>query len=214
MSEAKEGKIKVTIPETSNFWGPKKEGERLVGMYCKKEPSTYMGRKNTVYTVKSETHPIRDKEDMVKFYGTVVLNDVLGKIKPGYEVEIIYRGEQPSKDPKKKPTKLFDVKFWVDPNDPILEKIYPDGLPADVQEQVDKLTDSTGAAGDDMETNSMNPIDNEEIQVFVDGVEEDLQTTGDEVTESNVWKLAKKQVGDDKTFLDLVKAEIRSRKYK
>ncbi len=96
----------------------------------------------------------------------------------------------------------------------ILEKIYPDGLPADVQEQVDKLTDSTGAAGDDMETNSMNPIDNEEIQVFVDGVEEDLQTTGDEVTESNVWKLAKKQVGEDKTFLDLVKAEIRSRKYK
>ena len=83
MAETKEEKIKVRIPETSNFWSPKKHGECLRGMYCKKEPSTYMGRKNTLYTVKSTTHPIRDQEDMVKFYGTVVLNDVLGKIQPG-----------------------------------------------------------------------------------------------------------------------------------
>ncbi|WP_286242163.1 hypothetical protein [Methanobacterium ferruginis] len=214
MAEAKEQKIKVKIPETSNWWDPKKIGECLVGTYCKKQPTTFNGRKNTIYNIKSESCPIRDRNDMVKFYGTVVLNDVLGKIKPGYDVEIIYRGEQPSKDRKKKPMKLFDVSFLVDPTDPILEKIYPDGLPADIQEQVDKLTDSTGVAGDDEdELNTLNNKDNREIQVFLDGVEQDLRDGNKEVTEANVWNLAREQVEDDTEFLELVKMEIRERTY-
>lgn len=209
-----EGKIKVKIPETSNWWDPKKLGECLTGIYCKNEPTTFNGRKNTIYTVKSESCPIRDKDDLVNFYGTVVLNDVLGKIRPGYEVEIIYRGEQPTKDRKKKPMKLFDVSFWVDAHDPILQKIYPDGLPADLQEQIDNITDPTGAAGDDEDhLNTINSYDNQEIQAFLDGVEMDLKDTGKEVTETTVWELAKEQASGDKGFLEMVKEEIRNRDY-
>ncbi|MDG3546582.1 hypothetical protein [Methanobacterium formicicum] len=215
MTEVMEGRIKVKIPETRNVWEPKKIGECLVGTYCHKEPVTFNGRKNTLYTVKTDNHPIRDIADCVKFYGTIVLNDVLGKIEPGYEVEIIYRGEQPMKDRKKKPMKLFEVNFWVDPNDPILQKIYPDGLPADLQKKIDEISDPSGAAGDDQESemNTLNSRDNEEIQVFLDGVEEDLKDAGKNVTESNVWKLARKQAGDDKEFLADVKEEIRNREY-
>jgi hypothetical protein len=151
----KQEKIKVRIPETSNRWEPKTVGERLVGKYCKNEPSEFRGKKNRIYTIKTEDHPIRDQDGLVVFYGTTVLNDLLGKIKPGYDVDIVYLGEKSNLDPKKKPMKLFDVEFWVDPTDPILEKIYPDGVPDAIQKKVNGDGPATLAVKDDPEALNM-----------------------------------------------------------
>jgi|GEM_PF-6580891 len=217
----KEGKIKVRIPETSNRWEPKQSGERLVGKYCKKTPTDFRGKKNFLYAVKTDNHPSADDEGFVVFFGTSVLNDTLGKISAGYDVDITFRGTKPSPDPKRKPKMLFDVELWLDPNDPILKKLYPDGLPGDIQKQIDELGDTTsGAAGDDLEpekaepgNGDLNTYDDIEVQAFVDGVEADIKGGGQPLTELNVWSTARSQVGDDKSFMELVKTEIRKRKY-
>lgn len=204
----KKAKIRIRIPETSNRWEPKKPGEVLKGKFCKKEAWDFRGKKNSLYSIKSEDHPIADEDGIVVFFGTSVLNDVLGKIVPGYDVEILFKGKKPSPDPKRQPKMLFDVDVWVDPTDPILYKLYPDGLPEEIQTKIDEIRSQPGSDSPKEEV-----VNDRNIEIFVTEIEEDLVTSGDAVSEQNVWQLARDRAGEDKTILEAIKKEIRKRDY-
>jgi len=88
------------VPDEDDFWCPSNEGDWVAGIYVKKEDDVGINHA-TVYT-------LNNTEGENKIFGTFGLNKKMAGIPIGYEVGIIYKGEKPSKPPKK-PFKLFEV---------------------------------------------------------------------------------------------------------
>lgn len=226
MVETKANKIKIDIPETSNLWEPKKVGECLKGKYCNRERQDYLNNINYLYEVKDEKNPISDDNGIVAFFGTSVLNDKLGKIKPGYDVLITYKGQKPSPNPQRKPKKLFDVEVWLNPKDPILKKIYPEGIPEDIQRRIVAELKKNSKVGksetnskpeesesDSKESPKLNEVDDSEMAAFIQGVEQALKDQNLPLIETNMIQEATDQVGDDADFLNKAEKAINDRGY-
>lgn len=186
-SKVKEEKRDWEQVFTMNRWTPDVKGDEIVGIYTKRRDNVGV-RDYTFYTLELEGGENKD------ILGTTLLNQMMDQVSLGWEVRIVYQGEKPPTPPHK-PLKLFDVYRR------------PAG--------VDRVS---GAAGDDHETEApespvINTKDDEEVRVFVDGVEEDLREQSKTVNEVSVWSLAREQAGEDKEFLARVKVEIRRREY-
>ncbi len=65
----------VTVPDKTGFWDPINIGDKLVGVYKKKEKTSFMGRPNCLYSFETE-HP-NSVEGIIKVYGTTGLNNML-----------------------------------------------------------------------------------------------------------------------------------------
>jgi len=89
------------VEGSSNVWKPEKENEEITGTYTKKvQEDGNWGLKNK-YTI------VTDEGEKV-IYGTTGLDELFNSVDLGEEVLIIYKGESPSKPPKK-PFKLFEM---------------------------------------------------------------------------------------------------------
>lgn len=98
MSDWIEVKNEEEEKEQTKMWEPQAAGESIEGFYIDKEENVGQFNSN-LYTIKT------GKGEEVKFWGSTVLDDLIGKVPLSSEVKIIYQGKQPSKGGKK---------FWKD----------------------------------------------------------------------------------------------------
>lgn len=184
----------VKIPQKTGVWRAEQPGDSLEGKYVKRLNEPYMGRPNCKYIMESE-HP-DSVEGQISFYGTQGLNHALADIPTGYMIRIEYKGEKPSKDPKKKAFKLFDVYVRISKTDPLYPKLYPTGAP------------------ETPKTARLNTNDQGELSAFIKGVEEELAAQNLPLIELNMLTEAKSQIGDeDMEFWEKARKQIRDNKY-
>jgi hypothetical protein len=103
MSEWVEVERDMEEKEKDNMWEPEAIGESIQGIYIEKEEDVGQYRSN-LYTIKTK------EEGEKKFWGSTVLDDLMGKVALGSEVLITYQGKQPSKKGKN-PWKDYKVQY-------------------------------------------------------------------------------------------------------
>lgn len=87
----------------TKMWEPEAVGESIEGSYIDKEED--------VGQYKSNLYTIKNKEgEEVKFWGSTVLDDLMGKVPLSSEVKIIFQGKQPSKSGRN-PWKDYQVLY-------------------------------------------------------------------------------------------------------
>jgi|GEM_PF-2867432 len=111
----------LDIPNKFGVWKPEKPGETLIGTYLKKFPDSYMGRKGWKYCFESE-HP-EAVEGKISVYGTVGIDNALKDKYINKKLKIIYKGEKKGGDPKKKAFKMFNIKAFLAPSDPLYAEL-------------------------------------------------------------------------------------------
>jgi hypothetical protein len=122
MSEEKQW---IKAPIKSGRWVPQAEGDELVGVYLESEKGSFRGKPNCKYMFKTD-NPSANSDGVAFVYGTDAINEGMKDIPKGYMVKITYHGEKPTPDPKKKAYKVFEVCAFIDKDDPLYQKWYPD----------------------------------------------------------------------------------------
>ena len=102
MSEWIEVQRNTEEKEKSKIWEPQAIGESIQGIYIEKEQD--------VGQFKSNLYSIKNDEEEIRFWGSTVLDELMGKVPMGYEVLITFQGTQPSKKGKK-PWKDYKVQY-------------------------------------------------------------------------------------------------------
>lgn len=113
----------IRVPPRSGIWKAEHPGDSLEGKYIKKEQDSFRGRQNWKYCVESE-HPCNINRK-VMFYGTSGLNSAMNDIPTGYMIRIIYKKTHPNPAPKKQGFQEYEVYVWMDTEDPLYTKLYP-----------------------------------------------------------------------------------------
>ncbi|HMK54946.1 MAG TPA: hypothetical protein VK444_09245 [Methanobacteriaceae archaeon] len=93
MSEWIEVERDTEEKEKDSMWEPEAIGESIQGIYIEKEEDVGQYKSN-LYNLKTKD------EGEKKFWGSTVLDELMGKVPLGHEVLIIYQGKQPSKKGK------------------------------------------------------------------------------------------------------------------
>lgn len=93
MSEWIEVQRDVEEKDKDNIWEPAAVGESIQGIYIEKEENVGQFKSN-LYTIKNK------EKGEIKFWGSKVLDELMGKVPFGNEVLITYQGTQPSKKGK------------------------------------------------------------------------------------------------------------------
>lgn len=159
------------------------EGESLQGVYVKTERIKSKDPKKKDLL----RYIIKNQESVnITVFGTTILDDLFQDVPIGAEVYIKFTGLSQNKPPLS-PTKLFDVFY---------------------RPQQEKGETSHASNGP-----TLNNCDPGEIGVFIQGVESDLEDHGKPITELEMLKEAKTQIGDDTNFWNLAKTEILARGY-
>jgi len=120
MNEKVEEEEYVKVPDRSGIWRPEAIGDELLGKYVSKESAPFRGRPNYKYCLESD-HPV-NVDGYVKFYGTEGLNNGMSEVRKGDNIKIVFQGERPTDDPKKKAFKKFGVYILLKKSDPRYEK--------------------------------------------------------------------------------------------
>jgi len=121
LSETKEEKIWVKMPNKSGVWKAEKKGDEITGKYLKKLPAPFMNRPNSKYCLESD-HPL-NVGGKVTIYGTQGLNNAMEDVPIGYKVRIVYQGDSKKSDPNKKPFQNYDVYVLMSKEDELYQKI-------------------------------------------------------------------------------------------
>jgi hypothetical protein len=108
--------IWVKIPKKNATWKGVKIGDKLIGVYLKNLPDSFMGTPKTKYCIETD-HPNAVDGKLI-VYGTEGINNQLEDELIGCKIEITYKGTQPTKDPKKRPFKLCDIRVFLKPSHP------------------------------------------------------------------------------------------------
>ena len=103
MGEWVEVKSEDEEKEPVKMWEPDTIGESIQGIYVDKEEEVGQFKSN-LYTIKTP------EGEEVKFWGSTVLDDLMGKVPLRHEVQITFQGKKPSKTGKK-PWKDFKVAY-------------------------------------------------------------------------------------------------------
>lgn len=105
MSDWIEVKNSEEEKEEVKMWEPESMGESIQGRYIDKEESVGQFKSN-LYTVKTP-------DGEFKFWGSMVLDNLMEKVPLSCEVKIIYQGKKPSKKGKN-PWKDYKVMYKKD----------------------------------------------------------------------------------------------------
>jgi hypothetical protein len=168
-------------------WDPM-EGESLQGVFLRTERIKSKDPKKKDLL----RYFIRNQEGLeITVFGTTILDDLFLDVPIQSEVLIKFTGTSHNKPPLS-PTKLFEVFYRPQ------GKWESTPAPAPVSTH---------------EGPSLNSHDPAEIGVFIQGVETDLEDRNAPITELNMLREAKSQIGDNSSFWELVKEEITAREY-
>jgi hypothetical protein len=111
-----EQKIWVKIPKKNGTWKGVNAGDELIGTYLKKLPDSFRGAPKTKYCFASD-HP-NAVDGKIIVYGTEGINNQLEDELIGCKMKIMFKGTQPTADPKKRPFKIYDIEVFMAPSHP------------------------------------------------------------------------------------------------